>query len=272
MTKKWIAYPSILALALGGSLAATPHLTHAASPSPDSGWCTDAQEDAGITLLDPTQIQVKGGTSYALPAASSVSPSSAGAVSDYGYATFINNLAPIFQPGVSNYSRNALFTFASTGSAVDNSVSPAPFYPTSVETSTLTFYLVTDQAGSFATPSSFSTGEPVMTASFSRTNVGTVPNSLFLLRAPGGGTQQNLTTYGQSGVGQDFFSSGTATISSSTPFPFNGVCYAFAAPNFGSPAVITFTFNAGGHLASPTSQVGSFTGVFANAGLPTPAK
>jgi hypothetical protein len=270
MTKKWIAYPSILALALGGSFAARPHLTHAAA-SPDTGYCTEAEEDAGITILNPTQIQVKGGTSNALPAAASVTPTSGGAVSDYGYATFISNLGPVFQPGVSNYVRNALFTFATSGSAVQNSVSPAPFFPTSVETSTLTFYLVTGVVGSFATPSSFSAGQPILTASFKTTNVGTVPNSLFIVRAPSGGTQQNLTTYGQSGVGQDFFSSGTATITSSTPFAFNGACYAFAAPSFGSPAA-SFTFNAGGHLASPNSQIGTFTGVFANAGLPTPPK
>jgi hypothetical protein len=266
MTKKWIAYPSILALALGGSIA-RPHLSHAAS-SPDTGLCTELEEDAGITMLSPTQIQVKGGTSYALPAATSVVPAVAGSVSDYGYATFITNLGPIFQPGVSDYSRNALFTFASTGSATDNSVSPAPFYPTSVDSGTLTFYLVTGQVGSFTTPGSFSAGQPILTASFKKTNVGTVPSSLFIVRGPGGGTQQNLTTYGQSGVGEDFFSTGTATVTSATPFSFNGVCYAFAAPSFGAPGA-TLTLNAGGHLASPTSRYGSFTGVFATAGLKT---
>ena len=64
----------------------------------------------------------------------------------------------------------------------------------------------------------------------------------------------NRTAYGQSGIGQDFSGSGTATITSSAPFSLDGTCYQLGTP--GS----TFTMSNAGHLAAPGATNGAFWG------------
>jgi hypothetical protein len=281
-------YPLLGALVVAGALAVAPQATHATYQS--VGACTAG---TAATTLGGLQVQVKGATNNAIPivpvasaTTSTMVDSTTGmtvttttmadvmttttttgtglittttspvSAQDYGYITEAQGLSSPFLPGVNNASNALLTYYSTTNSLVDNT----DFMPYSTRTGTLTVYAATGQAGDFSTPSSFMSGTAVLTATYTQWNVGSMPFNLI-----GGslfGMQTNLTgSKGQTGIGQDFSTFGTATVTGSSPFMLDGACYTLAAPG------TTFTMHNVGHLASPTSVNGAYTGVWGNAGV-----
>lgn len=269
MRKRWTSYLSIIVLIVSGSLAVAPRVTQAASY--DVGACASG---ATPTVISGIQIQLRGATTNALPVLATYSstavatgtlPSNvltpaAGTATDYGFVWSIDGLGTVFQPGAYQ-ERTALFTFSGTSTTVDDLTG---LFPASTHTGTISFYVSTGLAGDFTTPSSFSSGMAIMQASFTATNVASTPNPLFTPFGRRGffGGPHNLSTYSsQSGVGPDFSSAGSVTISSVTPFSLGGTCYQLGTVGQ------TAQWQAIGHLASPTSVNGAYTGVVATAGL-----
>ena len=255
-----LRYPAIAAVILGGAMIAAPSVTHA-----EYYVISSCAAGTTPTVVSGLQIQVRGATNFALsiptptmipygpfwaPVTTAATPMTSTAM-DYGYAWYVAGLGLPFQPASYN-EHTALFTFGSTTTAVDTSVMGSP--SSNVRTGTLTMYAATALAGDWSNPMSFQSGTPILSASFSEGNYGTVTPGMWA--GPG-----NTALTGQSGIGQDFFGYGSATVTSSTPFSLDGTCYQLGT--VGS----SFLIRTGGHLASPTSVNGAYSGVFASAGL-----
>jgi hypothetical protein len=291
-----LRYPAIAALVLGGAVMVSPHTTHAQYYS-----ISACAAGTTPTVISGLQLQVKGATNFALPqsaspanpylydawwllgwymnglpggisptapttspvvtttngtsAVTTTTPLTYSNVQDYGYIWSVAGLGTPFQSGSGFTPDVALFQYFSNATTTDTTLMSEP--PTDASSGTLTIYSATGQASNWSNPQSFQSGTPILTASISQNNTGTVVSN-----APASTQPTNQTTSkGQSGVGQDFAGSGTATITSTTPFSLDGTCYQLGTVG------TSFLTRTAGHLASPTSVNGAYTGTFASAGL-----
>jgi len=240
-------------------LVATPQQSHADSfvgaCAPEADGVVDADQ-----VVSALQFQLQGGTSNALPSSAVPGSTPTTAVSDYGFISWASGLSPAFQPAQGKNERNSLFTFSSTATSAEVL---GGFFPASTHTGTMTIYASTGEAGDFSNPASFHSGTPILSASFTTTNTGSIPLSIYGRYFPAGSFVQPALTsyYTQTGIGQSFSSAGTGTVTSTPLFSLGGTCYQLGVVGQ------SLKWTATGHLASPTSLNGAFTGVLASAGL-----
>jgi hypothetical protein len=167
------------------------------------------------------------------PPATSVTTTISGTV-EFGLFNYISGIKPVVFPNAVNEFSD-YFTFATTVSTVTDT---SGVYLASNRTGTFSVYL---GHGDFSNVATFSSGTPIMTASFSQHIL--VPNPV-ALNPPG----LRLTTRPM------FSSTATATVTSASPFTYGGTCYQLGA------AGKTLTITSVGQFDSPTAIAGNLSG------------
>jgi hypothetical protein len=213
-----------------------PLPTHAAdAPSIAFGACTKSQTP---TVLSTPSFQLAGVTTNVgiAPVPSTTQPAmlvvTAGSstttmpAATYGFLNYLNGVTPVYQSGYRNYLDQGIFTFYSTSALTQTTLAGSII--STVRTGTFGINLSDTSSGHFYNPSSFQGGTPLLTGTI---NEQIMPNA----------------------DGQTFTSISTVTITSVTPFSFNGTCY-----QIGSVGQ-SLNLTGSGQLAGPQSATVSFT-------------
>jgi hypothetical protein len=252
-----------LAVSVGLILAlcamAGPRTIHA-----DAVAASGCAASASPTTISPLTMTFTGRTTDALPvppATATVATTTISGTVDYGLFDDISGIKPVEFPNAENEITD-FFTFATTVMARTDVLSGA--FLASSRTGTLTVYL---GHGDFSAPVTFSSGTPIMTASFSQQIL--VTNPAVLITPPAlRFASVNLGVVGGTAVvsgaaaslqlslpgGPLWFSRATATITSVSLFTYGGACYQLGATGK------TLTITSVGQFDSPTAIAGNLNG------------
>jgi hypothetical protein len=248
-----VGYPALLALVLAGSAISAPTTLRAAAY--DVGACAAGASPQILSGVNIQSVAAIGTPPSANGTTPIVPTLTAGLPPEYGFVTYIQGLAPVFQPGTQAHPQ-ALFTIVTT--ATSTAANPTGFIPSSIivnttgtrnvaaqlmkipsfftRSGTTTIYLATNQSAQFYNPASFSSGTPIMTFTFNQqvyvpapnASPGQTTNATFNLTVDAAGTTVAIPLpipSGQSVPGQGFTAVGQTSITSSTPFSLGGTCY-----------------------------------------------